>query len=103
MDILERIWNKQISGDKAEDTIANLLEKFHNSTNKEKAFNVSENIGMNNYEYTAHCQGIDIETLVRWRYKGWPNKCAITNKSFDYKNYGWLVQEINGIDQLVLL
>jgi hypothetical protein len=54
---------------------------------------LGEGVGMNNAEYTAHCQGVWFSELARWRKKGWPEKCARCGRRIDVPNFGWIAKE----------
>jgi len=58
-------------------------------------------------EWTAYIMGIPFKILAQWRYKGWPNECAICMNSIFPENGSWYAFNqisINGkISQNVLV
>jgi hypothetical protein len=42
-------------------------------------------------EWSAFCQGADFDVISKWRHMGWPEKCAICNKTIEEKNHDWFV------------
>lgn len=107
MNILSEINEKRISEEEAYDLILKITKDVHAGKYPEFEENNSVDLAkileMDNYEYTAYCQGAGLFEITKWRYEGWPTKCAESNIPFNYKNYGWIVQEINDESKLVLL
>ena len=103
IDIIKAIHEGEISLDEAYDIFDSIIEDKDGNYKDGEEIPILELTGMDNYEYTAFCQGAGLEDLVKWRYEGWPNVCARTGRKFDYKKYGWLVKEIGGETKLILL
>ena len=93
MNLLERIRNKQISIDDAQDLLLKLNEDFHQGITN---IPWNQNCELSDYEATAYLQGATLEELVMLRYEGWPVSCSDCHQSIDYKGYGWVVVHRNG-------
>ena len=48
------------------------------------------------WEIKKQNKEVNFETLAKWRYKGWPQKCCKTGATFDYKKYYWIATELKG-------
>lgn len=92
-DILKLLYNREITKEEAYDIIDNIIQISNDYYEKYniKEFDLAWYIGFNQYEYTAYCHGVDLSTLVKWRYEGWPTKCYLCKKEIDYKQYNWTV------------
>jgi hypothetical protein len=107
MDLLEELYNKKITLDEAYDKYDKIREeidegKYHSIVHNGR-IDLASLLGMDKYEYTAFGHGAGLDSIAKWRYEGWPGVCAESGKKFYYKEYGWLVKEINGKDVLVLI
>lgn len=91
-DILNLIAAKQIDENEASEIFDNAIEAFHTG----KIQSIPDELCLNEYEWTAVCQGIDWKQLATWREDGFPETCGKCGKKIDYKNYGWKV-DFNGL------
>ena len=106
VDILKELYDGLIDLKKAHQIIDKIVSDFHDIKSSNQKFDgggISEILGMNNYEYTAYCQGAELHEIAIWRYQGWPKICFETGKEFNYMDFGWIVKNVNGKSKLVLL
>ena len=88
-DILLEIKLKNITIDEAYSFYETIMDS-------DQVSNIKNLMCLNNYEWTAFCQGLPLETLSDWRYKGWPNKCIVTGQNISIEGYHWLVKKKKG-------
>ena len=65
-----------------------LLDRILDS---ESAPDVKKLLRLTPEEWTAKGQGVLWSVLARWRYAGWPSRCAVCNRSIDPHAFGWRV------------
>jgi len=98
MDLLQELYYGEVTIDEAYDKYDRIQGEIEKGKYTENMINntieMGTIMGMNNYEYTALCQGAPLNIIANWRYKGWPDKCCISNRKFNYQNYNWLVVEL---------
>lgn len=85
---VESLYNKLF-----EDIKEGYYEQYYLDNGK---YDIAAIIALDKYEYTAFLQGVPFETLAKWRYEGWPQKCCKTGATFDYKKYYWIATELKG-------
>ena len=66
MDLLKKVYDGEISTDDA----YGLLEPGGETQSHDQ-------LGISDIEATALLYGVSIDDIARWRYQGWPEKCAI--------------------------
>ncbi|MCO7121374.1 hypothetical protein NIA71_05335 [Ihubacter massiliensis] len=91
IDILKKIQLEPDNLESIEMLIDEQIEAWHNDPKLQ--IDLAKMLGMNEYEWTAYGQGIDLKLLAGWRQKGWPTKCALCNEPLDYKSFGWFIIE----------
>lgn len=94
-DILELISTSQINEYEAGIIFNNTVEEFHAG----KIKSIPEELNLNNYEWTAVCQGISWQQLALWRLVGWPESCSICGRKINYLDYGWMI-DLNGLHHI---
>lgn len=90
IDILSKINNNDLNGERAEEVLDKTLDKFHAD---ELEHAPQKELCLNKYEWTAISFGIDLIVLAQWRKEGWPTKCKNCGKKIDYKKFGWKIKE----------
>lgn len=85
---VESLYNKLF-----EDIKEGYYEQYYLDNGK---YDIATIMALDKYEYTAFLQGVPFETLAKWRYEGWPQKCCKTGAAFDYKKYYWIATELKG-------
>lgn len=103
MDLLKDLYTNVISMDEANDIYESIRGDIDNGVydsllNNDKTIDLAFLLRMDEQEYTALCQGAPFSIIARQRYEGWPCKCCKTNQFIDYKQYYWLVQELDNGD-----
>lgn len=96
--VLQELYSNNITEDEAHELMSQIMcdiECGHYDQFRlvENRVDLATAYGMNNYEWTAYCQGAPLLVIAQWRYNGWPDKCCITNEPLDYIKYHWLVKE----------
>lgn len=98
MNILKELYNKKITEDEACQFIDTIFDKIkddsYDSKLEEHKINLAAIFQMDEYEYTAYCQGAPLFVISKWRYEGWPQKSCNTKEPIDYKQYHWFVEEV---------
>ena len=61
-----------------------------------RVWDLSAIIGMDRYEYTAHCHAVPLSVIADWRYNGWPTKYFDTGEPVNYKDGYWFARKIKG-------
>lgn len=89
MDILKRLYENQISEKEAEKIVDEMIERFHAGKLKNS---IEEIFQLDTYEYTAWMYGASLRIIAKWRYEGWPKRCAVCRNKLDYKKGGWFVE-----------
>ncbi len=74
MDILKRLYENQISEKEAEKIVDEMIERFHAGKSKNS---IEEILQLDTYEYTAWMYGASLRIIAKWRYEGWPKRCAV--------------------------
>jgi len=87
--LLKEIFEKKLTEDEADEFIGKVLDS--NQANQ-----LSEIITFDKYEYTAFAHGSGLAELAHWRYKGWPECCAICRNRIVKEQFGWKPKEIDG-------
>ena len=64
---------------------------------------VAELLEMSDQEWTAYAQGASFGDIARWRFDGWPTRCAECGRSLNPSTYRWTVRQVNGSTTLVHL
>ena len=90
VDILKEIHENKITSDEGYDIIDETVDKFHDD---KLTTTIEEELNLNKYEWAAYCYTASLETIVRWRYKGWPIACEHCGKPINYQKYYWIVRE----------
>lgn len=93
IDILNKIIFGEISKQDAEQVFDDIMDRFHSGLLKNDP---QDEMCLNNHEWTAVAYGVDLDVLANWRKNGWPRTCINCNRSIDYKNYGWRIEQ-NGL------
>lgn len=95
--ILLNINQGKITVGQAYDKFDEIVNKFHEG---EVEGELHLLFGMDNYEWTASCHGLDLGTLAHWRENGWPTKCNACGRKINYKNAGWIItnDELNCLE-----
>ncbi len=77
IDLLQKLYNKEISLDEAYDLQDAVIENprafGHNS--EEKEVYLDRLLGYSEREWQADLFGVPLEAIARWRYEGWPETC----------------------------
>jgi hypothetical protein len=90
IDLLESIHSGKVTDDQAYDIIDDFVIKFHEG---EYEIQPKELLKLNNYEWTAFCQGVDLNVLASWRMFGWPKKCCSCGQTINYREYNWIIHD----------
>lgn len=102
MNILQELHNKRISSSQAYEMIDKVRDDIdkgvYDTLLNMGRIDFASILGMDEYEYTAYCQGAPLSIISQWRYCGWPSKCCKTNLPIDYKQYHWFVKELDNGD-----
>ena len=105
MDILKELYEGLITEDEAYDKIDQVREDIHKGLYREfshvneegvRVWDLSAIIGMDRYEYTAHCHAVPLSVIADWRYNGWPTKYFDTGEPVNYKEGYWFARKIKG-------
>ncbi|HIW86824.1 MAG TPA: hypothetical protein IAC47_00910 [Candidatus Onthomorpha intestinigallinarum] len=105
MDILKELYEGLITEDEAYDKIDQVREDIHKGLYREfshvneegvRVWDLSAIIGMDRYEYTAHCHAVPLSVIADWRYNGWPTKYFDTGEPVNYKDGYWFARKIKG-------
>ena len=99
MDILKELYEGLITEDEVYDKIDQVREDIDKGLYREFCYVDEEGLtrcdlaaimGMDRYEYTAHCHGVPLSVIADWRYNGWPTKYFDTGEPVNYKEGYWL-------------
>ena len=94
MDILKELYEGLITEDEVYDKIDQVREDIDKGLYREFCYVDEEGLtrcdlaaimGMDRYEYTAHCHGVPLSVIADWRYNGWPTKYFDTGEPVNYK------------------
>ena len=98
MDILKELYEGLITEDEVYDKIDQVREDIDKGLYREFCYVDEEGLtrcdlaaimGMDRYEYTAHCHGVPLSVIADWRYNGWPTKYFDTGEPVNYKEGYW--------------
>lgn len=95
-DILDELIRGRLTLSKAEE----ILERVIDSTD---AGSLPAMVGMSAIEWTAFGHGAHLGDLSRWRADGWPSVCDICGKRVFVDEFGWVVRERDGTDEVGLV
>ena len=105
MDILKELYEGLITEDEVYDKIDQVREDIDKGLYREFCYVDEEGLtrcdlaaimGMDRYEYTAHCHGVPLSVIADWRYNGWPTKYFDTGEPVNYKEGYWFARKIKG-------
>jgi hypothetical protein len=95
LDVLKDLYEGCISEHEAYDVQDRALEDFKAGEIKgqiidgERTFDLGGYLGLTRPEWSALCHGVPYTTVAKWRYEGWPAKCAECGKEIIPENFGW--------------
>ena len=104
MDILKELYEGLITEDEVYDKIDQVREDIDKGLYREFCYVDEEGLtrcdlaaimGMDRYEYTAHCHGVPLSVIADWRYNGWPTKYFDTGEPVNYKEGYWLKNKLH--------
>lgn len=87
IDILEAIFTSQVDEHEAGVIFDKTVEDFH----LDRIQTIQSELCLNDYEWTAVCQGVPWIRLALWRYTGWPTVCSRCGEKINYIEFGWLI------------
>lgn len=86
-DILKMVYDKELTEIEAQIMFEKTADDFHNGIIND----ISYELNLNQYEWTAVCHGVYFLQLAKWRYSGWSKSCVKCKKELNYEMYGWTV------------
>lgn len=89
IDLLNMIYQNKISDEEAQQILDRTVCAFHAEKLKT---DIPSELMLDHYEWTAICQGIDLNVLAKWRAEGWLGQCSLCKRDLDYKDYGWVIK-----------
>ncbi len=86
IDILEKVYNKEVSLDEAYDLIDEEIDKAWKLSEGlgEETIYIDKILGYSQQEWKADVFGVPLEDIARWRYEGWPQYCSKCGKPIFY-------------------
>jgi hypothetical protein len=89
-DILQELYNGQISQEEARWEYRNVEDQVHDETLYET---LADHFGLSTIESKVFVRLASPITLARWRYEGWPSECNVCNQKINLENFDWSAQE----------
>ncbi|MCL2860030.1 MAG: hypothetical protein FWF46_05655 [Oscillospiraceae bacterium] len=89
MNLLNELINNNISEDEAYDIRDEAMDKFDDG----EIDDIQKELGLDDYEWTAHGHALSLGMLAQWRKNGWPRACEYCGREIDYHNWYWTIKD----------
>jgi hypothetical protein len=88
-DILKKLYAGSITPNEAQKMLDEVLDS-------EGGGAIGSLLKIGDVEWTAYGHGAQLEEIARWRYDGWPTRCAVCGRKIHADLFGWLIMQYGG-------